>query len=205
MSFSFTLYSLKEWFQKRLQGVVSFLCFLNVSANQVTFFSLLVSVFTGFFVFLISKKEETRVYFLVVPLLFFVRIILNILDGLIARKKKQASKFGVIFNEVTDVVSDVLVFASFMFVKEMNIVLMAAFVLLTVLSEFAGTLSFMVRSVRGYEGPMGKPDRLFFFGLVCVLISANLFLDKLNYLLVIANILSAFTFLNRIKSSLKGK
>jgi len=204
VTFSFSLYSLKNWFQRKLGGLVSFLCFLNVSANHVTFFSVLISAFTGFFIFFISNKEEMRVYFLIVPVLFFVRIILNILDGLIAKKRKINSGFGMILNEVSDVVSDALVFLPFLFVKELNVVFLVLFVFFSFLSEFAGAVAFMVCKKRSVAGPMGKPDRLFVFGLISISIAVGFWVEKLNDVLILTNTLLLLTIYNRLQSALRA-
>ncbi len=74
---------------------------------------------------------------------------------------------------------------------------------LSIISEMAGVLGLMVGASRRYDGPMGKSDRAFVFGLLGLL--AGLGVDLAPYLVwVLAAVaaLVAFTIVNRVRKGL---
>ncbi|TIV46437.1 MAG: CDP-alcohol phosphatidyltransferase family protein, partial [Mesorhizobium sp.] len=54
----------------------------------------------------IAAAQGSRVLVLLIPLLLFVRMALNAMDGMLAREHGQASTLGMYLNEICDVVSD---------------------------------------------------------------------------------------------------
>ena len=75
--------------------------------------------------------------------------------------------------------------------------------MLAALSEFAGALGPMIGVSRHYDGPMGKSDRAFVFGLLGLL--AGLGVDLAPYLawvLAAVAALVAFTIFNRVRKGL---
>ena len=203
MNLNFSFYLLKKRFQQKIKGLAFFLLKLKITANQVTLFALLICALTGTLIFF-SKSDSFRIYLLLVPVLFFFRILLNVLDGVLAVEGSQISNFGLVLNEFSDVLSDFFIFFPFLFFLELNKILLIVFMFLALLSEFAGVLAFMLCSKRGYEGPMSKPDRLFIFALTCISLGTGIFVDKLNYLLLVSNLLLLCTIYNRLRSGLRS-
>jgi len=76
-------------------------------------------------------------------------------------------------------------------------------VLAALLAEFAGVLAQSIGAPRGFEGPMGKSDRAFAFGLIALLIGAGVAPIWANGLLVLVLLLSALTVFNRLRRALR--
>ena len=98
-----SIYDLKPRFQALLRPVVGALAAAGVTANQVTVGAALLSVVTGA---LITAWPGAARVLLLVPLVLFLRMALNAIDGMLAREHQQQSRLGAVLNELGDVVSD---------------------------------------------------------------------------------------------------
>jgi len=156
-----TVYSLKPAFQGRLRPLARTVANLGITANEVTLLACVVSVGYGI---LLVWHPESRGVLLLLPILLFVRMALNALDGMLAREFGQKSATGAYLNELGDVVSDVSLYAPFAFWPEFDSRWMAAVLVLIVASEMAGIVAVMAGASRRYDGPMGKSDRALVFG-----------------------------------------
>src|SRR5262249_33496808 len=101
------------------------------------------------------------------------RLVLNAIDGVLARDFDQKSKLGVYLNELGDVVSDALCYLPFAYLSEFDPLWIGAVIVLSVVSEFAGMIGPSVGATRRYDGPMGKSDRAFVFGMLAVWLGAG--------------------------------
>ena len=91
---------------------------------------------------------------------------LNALDGILAREFNQQSPLGAYLNEIYDVVSDAALYLPFALVAPFDPLWVGAVIFLSALSEFAGVLGPLVGASRHYDGPLGKSDRAFVFGVL---------------------------------------
>lgn len=158
-----SVYNLKPKFQLILTPVLLFLRKRNISPNQLTFLAVILSMFIGLSIVYFPVKYSL----LIVPIGLLLRMILNALDGMMARKFNLQSKKGQVLNELGDVVSDVFIYLPFIFVLENALLSIIVFVLLGLINEFIGVLGEVVGGERRYEGPMGKSDRALCISLVC--------------------------------------
>ena len=156
-----TLYALKPKFQELLRPLVARLAAAGVTANQVTMLALAMSVATGSFV---AFEADGIRPFLLLPLVFFVRMTLNAIDGMLAREFGQQSPLGAYLNELADVVSDAALYLPFAFVAPFGPWSIGLVIVASCLSEMAGALGPMVGAARRFDGPMGKSDRALVFG-----------------------------------------
>ncbi|MDP8084840.1 CDP-alcohol phosphatidyltransferase family protein [Pasteurella skyensis] len=167
----------------------------GVSPNQVTIMAILLSALGGLCV--LASVDNTTLL-LLIPVILFVRMALNAIDGLLAKEFNQKTKFGAVLNELGDVISDSFLYLPFVYI--LDPVFVVIFVVLAILSEFSGVLSWAIIGERRYNGPMGKSDRAFLLGLLSVLIA---FFDAFyiaNILLSISIILLLLTIYNRSKN-----
>jgi CDP-diacylglycerol---glycerol-3-phosphate 3-phosphatidyltransferase len=155
-----SLYALKPRFQAWLRPLVGAIARAGVTANQVTLAAAVVSVAVGAFV---ASRPDTRV-FLLIPVWMFVRMAFNAIDGMLAREFGQQSRLGAYLNELTDVVADTALYAPFALLAPFAPAWVALVIVLSVISEYAGSLGATVGASRRYDGPMGKSDRAFVFG-----------------------------------------
>lgn len=156
-----SIYELKPRFQALLRPLATALARGGVTANQVTLAACLISVALGAFV---TWKAPERWPFLLIPLWMFLRMAFNAIDGMLAREFGQKSRLGAYLNELTDAISDTLLYLPFAFIAPLDGWSVGTVIVLAVMSEYAGVLGLMVGASRRYDGPMGKSDRAFVFG-----------------------------------------
>lgn len=201
-----SIYRLKPAFQSLLRPAVGRLHAWGVTANQVTLAACIVSVCLGLWLF---RASPSRVAFVVIPVWMFLRMALNAIDGMLAREFGQRSLLGAYLNELTDVVSDAALFLPFATVLPHAGLLHGGFwigvvILLAAVSEFAGALGPTIGASRRYDGPMGKSDRAFVFGVLALVVA---FTDAtplwVAYTMPLLAIAIAWTIANRVRLGLR--
>lgn len=193
-----TIYDLKPKFQALLRPLVNYLANKGYTANQVTIWACILSFFGGGFVLLALLNQ----YFLIlIPIIMFVRMALNAIDGMLAKEHNMKTQKGAMLNELADVISDAMLYLPFAFL--LNPIVVVLFVITSILTEFIGISSQAVYHDRRYDGPMGKSDRAFVIGLIAILFMVNVSPTILSFLLAIATVLAVFTMLNRWKKVAK--
>ncbi len=166
-----TIYDLKPAFQNLLRPLCNSLAKAGVTANQVTIAATLISVLVGL---LFALFPTSRWAALLIPVALFVRMALNAIDGMLAREHDMQSELGGVLNELGDVVSDAALYLPFAFVPGISAGLVVTAVVLSVLTEMAGVVAVQIGASRRYDGPMGKSDRAFAFGLLALLLGIGL-------------------------------
>lgn len=192
-----TIYDLKPKFQALLRPAAVWLAQAGVTANAVTAAALVLSVAQGTW---LTVNPGAALPLLVLPVTLFVRMALNAIDGIMAKEHGDASPEGAVLNELSDVVSDAALYLPFGLIPGVSPGLVALVVVAGIVSEMAGTLGPMIKASRRYDGPLGKSDRAFAFGLLAVLIGVGITpgLWSSVYLAVLLA-LSATTVLNRAR------
>ncbi len=166
-----TIYDLKPAFQNALRPTCRALARAGVTANQVTVSAAIFSLLIGG---LIALFPAERWPFFLVPLWLFVRMALNAIDGMLAREHGMQSALGGVLNELGDVVSDAGLYLPFALVPGLSAPLIVTIVVLAVTSEMTGVVGVQIGASRRYDGPMGKSDRAFVFGLLALLVGLGL-------------------------------
>lgn len=190
-----TIYDLKPAFQNLLRPVCRRLANAGITANQVTLTALFLSLVCGA---ALASFPSARWAAILVPVWLFVRMALNAIDGMLAREHGMQSALGGLLNEIGDVISDTAIYAAFAFVPGINATLVIVVVLLSMLTELAGVVAVQIGASRRYDGPMGKSDRAFVFGLLGLLLGLGIEPAMwMNYGLVAIAILTAWTVINR--------
>lgn len=204
-----SIYGLKPKFQGLLRPIVNWLAHIGVTANQVTIAALLLSLTVGH---VIAWKQGGR-SLLLLPAVLFARMALNAMDGMLAREHNQKTALGAILNELGDVVADIGLYSPLSLVPGFDPRLVAAVVLLSVLTEMTGVIGVQIGASRRYDGPLGKSDRAFVFGLLGLLMGFGVKLDRIVFyvlfamvLLLVATIFNrAWHALREVKSSAPTK
>lgn len=158
-----SIYDLKPAFQSLLRPLTRGLAALGVTANQVTLAAMLLSFAVGG---VIAWQREASWPLLLLPATLFVRMALNAIDGMLAREHNMKTPLGGILNELGDVFSDAALYLPVGLLPGIPFWLVAVVVILSVISEMTGVLGLQTGSGRRYEGPMGKSDRAFVFGVL---------------------------------------
>ena len=178
----------------------------GISANEVTLGALLMSAAQGAW---LALDPTSRWPLLVLPVMLFLRMAMNAIDGLMAKEHRQATPAGAVLNELSDVVADAALYLPFALIAGVNAPLVVLVVVAGIVAEMTGALGPMLAGPRNYAGPFGKSDRALAFGLLAVLIGVGLTPGLWTTLYLAALlVLSALTVLNRARAIVahaKGK
>ena len=195
-----SIYDLKPRFQALLRPLCSALAKKGVTANQVTGAAMGLSFAHGAWIWFSGASGASLA---LLPLTLFIRMALNAIDGMLAREFDMKSRFGALFNELSDVLSDAALYLPFMLVIAPGLV--AVVVILAVIVEMAGAIAPMIGSDRQYQGPFGKSDRAAFFGLGGFLLGLGILPTAwFGWALWVALALSLWTIRNRVNGGLAG-
>ena len=162
-----SIYQLKPRFQQRLRGLVDHVWHWGVTPNQLTIAAFGLSLLTGIMVY---WWHEHLIVFLFVPLVLFIRMALNAMDGMLARTYHLQTPLGAILNELGDVLSDVALYLPFSALGFIPQPLLILIVIGALCTEMTGCLAVQIGATRRYDGPMGKSDRALLFSLYAILI-----------------------------------
>jgi CDP-diacylglycerol---glycerol-3-phosphate 3-phosphatidyltransferase len=195
-----SIYGLKPKFQALLRPIVNGLASAGVTANQITIAALILSLATGGAV---AWARGGRAL-LLLPAVLFLRMALNAMDGMLAREHNQTSALGAILNELGDVVADTGMYLPLALVPEFDPRLVIGVVVLSILTEMTGVIGVQIGASRRYDGPLGKSDRAFVFGLLGLLVGLGVKLERwIFYILAAMILLLLATVWNRALHALR--
>ena len=195
-----SIYQLKPRFQALLRPGVKRLYERGVTANQVTVAAALVSILLGV---LLAGLSHITWLFILIPVWMLLRMALNAVDGMLAREFGQQSRLGAYLNELCDVVADSALYLPFALLPGVSPALVVIVVLAALVSEYAGVMGPLVGAERRYDGPMGKSDRAFVFGVLGAGVATGLLSAAwLNGVLLVVLLLSLHTLYNRVSRGL---
>lgn len=195
-----SIYALKPSFQRLLRPICRGLASCGVTANQVTLLALILSIATGIVIWV---NSDNVTFLLFLPLILFVRMALNAIDGMLAREHDMKTPLGALLNELGDVLSDAALYLPVAVIPGLSPPLVVLAVVLAIVSEMAGVLAVFIGAQRRYDGPMGKSDRAFVFGLLGLLLALGVPVGNwLHIVMVAINLLLVVTILNRAKRAL---
>jgi len=195
-----TIYDLKPRFQNLLRPIVRGLAEKGITPNQITWAAFWLSVLGGL---LLAWFPGERGPLLLIPLLLFIRMGLNAIDGMLAREHDLRSPLGAMLNELGDVVSDAVLYLPLGLIPGVSGSAAAVFAVLAVVSELAGVAAVQIGASRRYDGPMGKSDRAFAIGFIGLLLGLGVVPGLwLTWLLWVLSGLLVWTAINRVRKAL---
>ena len=195
-----SVYELKSAFQNLLRPLVNTLARIGVTANQVTIAALLLSIATGA---VILHNRGGRAL-LLLPIVLFVRMALNAMDGMLAREHNQKSALGAILNELGDVIADAALYLPLAFVAGFTPSLVVLVAVLSILTEMTGVIAVQIGASRRYDGPCGKSDRAAIFGVIALLLGLRVHIEPaIPYILAAMILLLGLTIVNRARHALQ--
>ena len=195
-----SIYDIKPAFQNLLRPLTHSLASAGVTANQVTIAAVLLSGAVGA---CIVFNPQARWPLLVLPGFLFVRMALNAIDGMLAREHGMKSRLGAVLNEISDVAADTALYLPLALVPGFSLWLVVIITILSIISEMTGVVAVQIGATRRYDGPMGKSDRAFVFGLLALLLGLGVPSGSWLFCLQIALIvLLGLTIVNRARRAL---
>ncbi len=197
---TFSIYQLKPRFQRLLRPVLAGLVRLHVTPNQVTVAATLLSLAYGA---MLAWRPSNWYLWAGLPAFMLLRMALNAVDGMLANFSNLKTRIGAVLNELGDQISDAALALPFALVPGIDASLLVVVALSALLVEFAGVLAVLVGATRRFDGPMGKSDRAFAFGLLAVLIACGAKALWLNGVLMLMLLGLAWTLVNRVRRALQ--
>lgn len=195
-----SIYELKPKFQRVLRPAVNRLADAGITANQVTVAAAVLSALTGAAVYHWPYKPRVL---LLVPVVLFLRMALNAVDGMLAREHNQKSRLGALLNELGDVIADAALYLPFGLVPGLDLRLVVLTVVVAIIGEMTGVVAIQIGVARRYDGPMGKSDRAFWFGLLALLLGLGVAPGWWSSaMLALMALLGGVTIVNRARRAL---
>ena len=195
-----SIYDIKPAFQNLLRPLTRALAGAGVTANQVTVAAAVLSAAVGGCIWL---WPTARWPLLLLPEFLFVRMALNAIDGMLAREHNMKSRLGAVLNEIGDVLADTALYLPLAGVPGFSPWLVIVITILAIVSEMTGVVAVQIGATRRYDGPMGKSDRAFVFGLLALLLGLGVRPgDWLLWVQVLVGALLAVTIIRRARRAL---
>lgn len=197
-----SIYNLKPAFQKLLRPLCRWLAKHHFKPNQITIIAVIISFLTGVAIALFPTDHWP---FLLVPIILLIRMILNALDGMLAKEHHMKTPLGIFLNELGDVFSDTFLYLPFSLVPHISHILVVLVVILAIISEMTGVIATQIGVARRYDGPMGKSDRTFIFALMSLILGIGYPANNwFNIVLGIMVLLLMMTIINRVQKALRA-
>ena len=162
------IYSTKSKFQSGLHPLVHFLIAHRVSADAITISAIVCSLIAGL---LLALSSFNRAALLIVPVLLLGRLILNVLDGMVARESGTARKAGELLNEFGDRLSDLAIFVGLAWATQTTLGWLT--ITLILLSSYTDILGKSIIGRRTYRGVMAKGDRMLWLSLCALWVGVD--------------------------------
>ncbi len=151
------LYATKASINDRLVPLVDRLAQAGVSPDALTISAVPVAVAGGLS---LLASNSRPVMLLLVPVFAALRILLNLLDGNMARRTGRIHARGELYNEVGDRLADVAFLAPAAFMPGADEWMVLAGVLGAVLASYVGVTARAAGAKRLYGGILSKPGRM---------------------------------------------
>lgn len=189
-----------------------FLVRSGASANLISVFSVIFSIAAGCILVAVGTGQLTRLYLLAAAVLVQLRLVCNLMDGMVAIEGGKKSKTGDLFNEVPDRIADVAILAGFGLCAVcqpwgMHLGWLAAS--LAVMTAYIRMQGAVLTGKHDFRGPMAKPQMMALVTAVCV--AGSLFPDAFDWffwaavVMVTGEITTVWRRLCGISAILKGK
>lgn len=191
----------KVFFQMLFRPAANFMARAGVTANQVTASTILLSLAAGTTVF---SRPEQRWPLIMILLVMFVRLAFNHIDGMLAREHGMVTPLGGILNELSDVISDIVLFLPLAAISGIAPWPLFLAVLFGVITEMAGVVGLTIGAGRREDGPLSKKPR----GICFAIIILAIILGEppggwMNVLLIALLPLMVLTIINRVTGAIR--
>lgn len=151
------LYRTKPAAQAAVDPLVAWAIRRRLSPNAISAAAVVVAGLGGL---AIATSPSVPALLLLVPLAAAARLVLNLMDGLVARRTGVTTPTGEMWNELGDRVCDVLLIGALAFVPQVGPALALAAVIAALLASYAGITARAAGGRRQYGGVMSKPGRM---------------------------------------------
>lgn len=151
------IYTTKSKWQKALQPIVDFCVARRIPPNAFTYGALVLS-FLAALAFYFAATNKNWLWF--VPPFLLARLLLNLMDGQVARALDLADDWGEVKNEFGDRIADGVIFLAIGLSGYAAAGLALVALTLILLVSYLGILGKALGGARAYGGLFGKGDRM---------------------------------------------
>ncbi|MFP5386265.1 MAG: CDP-alcohol phosphatidyltransferase family protein [Bacteriovoracia bacterium] len=180
----------------------------GISPNMISFFSIIFAMLS-LLAAVLGAREGVRLWPVLAALFIQLRLICNLMDGMVAVEYNKKSKTGDLWNDVPDRFADVLIIlgAGYLYGdKNYAIELAWANAALAVMTAYIRVLGASLRSPHYYIGPMAKPHRMALLTLTFILEAiypSGYFLYSALWIMIIGQLITCFRRLSKITTDLE--
>jgi CDP-diacylglycerol--glycerol-3-phosphate 3-phosphatidyltransferase len=190
------IYATKSKWQKALQPIVNFCVAKRIHPNAFTYGALFLSLLATLALYLANTNKS---WLWIVPPLVLIRLLLNLMDGQVARALHLADDWGEVKNEFGDRIADATIFTAIGLGGYTKTTLALVTLTLILLVSYLGILGKAVRGQRVYGGLFGKGDRMVSLAVFTIYPAWTGNLASYNYYLVFAGVAAFITIIQRLR------
>ncbi len=190
------IYATKSKWQKALQPIVDLCVARRVHPDLFIYAALLLSIKAGFAFY---QAGANPIWLWVVPPCVLVRLLLNLMDGQVARALGIASAWGEAKNEFGDRLADASIFIGLGLGGYADTRWVMIALTLILLVSYLGILGKALGGGRVYGGLFGKGDRMISLALFTLYPAISGDLTSYNYYLMLASLAALITIIQRLR------
>jgi len=189
------IYTTKSKWQRALQPIVDFCVARRIHPNTFTYGALVLSLIAALALYFADTNKN---WLWIVPPGVLIRLLLNLMDGQVARALDLADEWGEVKNEFGDRVADALIFISIGLSGYAKTGWALVALTLILLVSYLGILGKALGGSRVYGGLFGKGDRMISLAIFTLypVLSGNL--ASYDYYLIFASIAAVITIIQRL-------
>jgi phosphatidylglycerophosphate synthase len=196
------------------RGLAKSLANAGISPNQISVASVIFGALSGIS-FALSATQNKALFLFLAALFIQLRLICNLMDGMVAVEHKKKTNSGDIYNDVPDRFADffIIVGAGYA-VPDMFAAIPLAFTgaSIAILTAYTRVLGASLKSPHYYNGIMAKPQRMAIL-TISALINIALFKAEVKvdliyislWIIAAGGLLTVFTRLSKIVGDLEGE
>lgn len=158
---------------KVFQSLASAMARAGVSADGISTAGMICGIAAGVCLSQTSRHPDwTRVFWIAAAAFVQLRLLANMLDGMVAIESKTASKLGELYNEVPDRVSDYAGLVGLGYSAGGHIVWGYAAACFAILTAYVRAMGKAAGAPNEFCGPMAKQQRMFLVTMVALFCAA---------------------------------
>ena len=154
----------------------------NITPNQISVLSIAPALLGAW---LLLSSPSSAGLLVLTAVCIQLRLLCNMLDGMVAIEGGKKSKVGVLYNEIPDRVADSLFIVALGYAIAMPWIGWLG-ALLAAKTAYIRVLGGANGLAQNFAGPMAKPHRMFVMTLGCLIGAAELHFNGSNYALTLA-------------------
>jgi CDP-diacylglycerol--glycerol-3-phosphate 3-phosphatidyltransferase len=175
---------------------VDFCVARHIHPNVFTYGALILSLIAALALYLTNTNKN---WLWIVPPFVLIRLLLNLMDGQVARALQLADDWGEVKNEFGDRVADAVLFSALGLGGYAEPALAFIALTLILLISYLGILGKAVGGPRVYGGLFGKGDRMISLAIFTLYPAWTGNLPSYNYYLIFASVVAFITIIQRLR------